>query len=468
MSAPPESPTAAVPESAVGVLPAPVSAIRRILLRELLKIGFRGAIGALLGFWVGNLFAGVALMLAFYLLFHVRQLSRLRVWLDQPKRVDLPTLSGVWGEVYDGLLTLQKRNRKRKKRLAAILAEFQASTEALPDGAVVLGPNGEIAWFNNAAQALLGLRLQDMGLRIPNLVRKPSFTEYFSRDDYSGEVEADSPVNPQSVLSFRIIPYGSGQRLMIVRDVSELRRLETARRDFVANASHELRTPLTVLRGYLDVMEPDSRDGGVLQSWRAPLAEMRNQAARMESLIADLLKLARLESNVIQSRQDLLDVPRMLARLQEEAKAMSKGMHRFEFEVQPELRLYGRDTEAQSIFINLIANAIQYTPAGGIIRLRWWGDEQGAKLSVADTGIGIAEKDLSRITERFYRVDVGRSRASGGTGLGLSIVKHALEHHEGRLTIDSEPGVGSTFTCHFPPHRVHLGGLRSELRAPIA
>jgi two-component system phosphate regulon sensor histidine kinase PhoR len=170
---------------------------------------------------------------------------------------------------------------------------------------------------------------------------------------------------------------------------------------------------------------------------------------------------------VIQNRQDLLDVPRMLARLHEEAKAMSKGSHRFEFDVQQDLLLYGRDTEAQSLFTNLVSNAIQYTPAGGIIRLRWWGDESGAQLSVADTGIGIAEKDLSRITERFYRVDVGRSRASGGTGLGLSIVKHALEHHEGRMTIDSELGVGSTFICHFPPHRVHRGGVRQDLRAPI-
>ena len=467
MSVPGDPSTAAAPESSGAVLVVPGVSPRRTLLRELTKIALRAGVGAVVGYWAGNVFLGVSVMLALYLLFHVRQLSRLRAWLDQPKRIELPMPGGVWGEVYDGLLTLQKRNRKRKKRLAAILAEFQASTEALPDGAVVLGPNGEILWFNNAAQALLGLRLQDMGLRIPNLVRKPSFTEYFSRDDYSGEIEADSPVNAQTMLSFRIIPYGNGQRLMIVRDISELRRLETARRDFVANASHELRTPLTVLRGYLDVMEPDSREGGVLESWRAPLAEMRNQAARMESLIADLLKLARLESDVIQSRQDLLDVPRMLARLQEEAKAMSKGSHRFEFDVQADLRLYGRDSEAQSIFTNLVANAIQYTAPGGIIRVRWWGDENGAQLSVADTGIGIADKDLSRITERFYRVDVGRSRASGGTGLGLSIVKHALEHHEGRMTIDSELGVGSTFTSHFPPHRVHRGNARQDFRAPL-
>ena len=346
-----------------------------------------------------------------------------------------------------------------------MLAEFQASTEALPDGAVVLGGNGEILWFNAAAQALLGLRLpQDLGLRIANLVRKPAFTDYFSRNDYSGEVEAGSPVNTDVTLSFRIIPYGNGQRLLIVRDVSELRRLETARRDFVANASHELRTPLTVLRGYLDVMEPDTRDGGSLASWTGPMHEMRNQAARMEALIHDLLKLARLESDVIHTRQDLLDVPRMLARAEEQARAVSKGQHRLEFDVQTDLRLYGRESETQSIFTNLITNAVLYTPAGGIISVTWRDEDGGGLFRVADTGIGIAEKDIPRITERFYRVDVGRSRESGGTGLGLSIVKHALEHLEGRLTIESEVGVGSTFSCYFPAHRIHHSGIRADLR----
>lgn len=436
-----------------------------ILTRELVKTGLRIGIAAILGAWAGWFWPVLAAALAISLVLHLSRLARLRAWLTQPKLVDLPVLGGIWGEVFDGLLNLQKRNRKRKRKLAAILAEFQASTEALPDGAVVLGPSGDIVWFNPAAQALLGLRLpQDLGLRIANLVRKPSFTDYFTAGDYSGEVEAGSPVNAAVTLSFRIIPYGNGQRLLIVRDVSELRRLETARRDFVANASHELRTPLTVLRGYLDVMEPEARAGGTLAPWSAPLHEMRGQASRMESLIADLLKLARLESDVIHTRQDLIDIPRLLARLQEEAKTLSKGQHRFEFEVQQDLRLFGRETEVQSVFTNLVTNAIQYTPAGGIISVRWKDDDHGAMFRVADTGIGIDEKDLARVTERFYRVDVGRSRASGGTGLGLSIVKHALEHHEGRLTIESEPGVGSTFTCHFPLHRIHHGSARSELR----
>jgi len=435
--------------------------------REIFRAAWRTALFALLGWWVGQAWAGAALGLAICLGLHLRNLIRLRQWFDNPKRTQLPLSGGVWGEVYDALLALQKRNRKRKKRLTAILAEFQASTEALPDGAVVLGPSGEIAWFNPAAQALLGLRLtQDLGLRVTNLVRAPAFTEYFAKNDYSTEVEAASPLHPELTLLFRVIPYGNGQRLLIVRDVSELKRAETARRDFVANASHELRTPLTVLRGYLDVMESESRPSGSLSAWRTPLIEMHNQAARMETLTHDLLKLARLESDVIHMRQDLLDVQMMLERQMEDAKAVSKGRHRFEFETEADLRLYGRESEVQSIFSNLIGNAIQYTPAGGIIRVRWWGDDRGAHFAVADTGIGIGEKDLPRLTERFYRVDVGRSRASGGTGLGLSIVKQALDHYDAKLQIESEVGVGSTFTCHFPLHRAHRGAPRSEARVP--
>jgi two-component system phosphate regulon sensor histidine kinase PhoR len=431
--------------------------------RELLRGAAWAAVGALAGFMLGSVTAGVLVGLCGLLLLYVHYLVALRVWLDKPKRMSLPDPSGTWGEVFDALIDLQKRNRKRKRRLAEIVAEFQASTEALPDGAVVLGPRGEIGWFNKAAQALLGLRLpQDLGLRLQNLVRKTTFTDYFAKGDFSGEIEATSPINPEITLSYRVIPYGNGQRLLIVRDVSELKRLEIARRDFVANASHELRTPLTVLRGYVDMMEMDARTDGPLKTWHRPLSEMRSQVVRMEALVNDLLKLARLESEIIHTRQDMVDVPQQLAQLREEALAMSHGQHAIRFDVDPTLCLFGRDSEIYSVFANLVTNAIQYTAPGGIIDVRWTGDEQGAHFAVADTGIGIDARDVPRLTERFYRVDVGRSRASGGTGLGLSIVQQALSHHEGRLQIDSEPGVGSTFTCHFPPHRVHRSPATAE------
>lgn len=426
------------------------------LQQEVFKAALRALLGLVVGWWLGHALLGMWVGLVMYLLMHLRHLATLRRWFGAPKMVELPEPGGIWGEIYESLLNLQKRNRKRKKRLAAIVSEFQSSTEALPDGAVVLSIRGEIVWFNTAGRLLLGLRSpQDFGQRVPNLIRHPAFTDYFASGDYSGEVEAPSPINPAALLSYRIIPYGNGQRLLVVRDVSDARRLDIVRRDFVANASHELRTPLTVLRGYLDMMSTET--GGALQPWAAPIGEMRAQAQRMEALIADLLKLARLEADGQQARLDMLDVPAMLRRTLEDARSVSQGQHRFESEIAGNLLLLGRDVEVQSIFTNLIANACHYTPAGGIVRVRWWGDAEGAHFSVADTGIGIAEKDLPRLTERFYRVDVGRSRASGGTGLGLSIVKHALERHEARLKVESELGVGSTFSCQFPLHRVQLG-----------
>ncbi len=423
--------------------------------QELFKLGLRALLGLVIGWWLGSALLGMWVGLAMYLLMHLRHLAALRKWFDSPKMVELPEPGGIWGEVFESLLNLQKRNRKRKKRLAAIVAEFQSSTEALPDGAVVLGERGEIIWFNTAGRMLLGLRSpQDFGQRVANLVRHPAFTSYFMNGDYTGEVEAPSPINAAAMLSYRIIPYGNGQRLLVVRDVSDARRLDIVRRDFVANASHELRTPLTVLRGYLDMMSADTDQA--LQTWAAPIAEMRSQAQRMEALIADLLKLARIEAESQQARLDLLDVPSMLQRTLDDARVVSKGQHRFETDIAANVQLLGRDVEVQSIFSNLLANACHYTLSGGIIRVRWWADAEGAHFSVADTGIGIAEKDLPRLTERFYRVDVGRSRSSGGTGLGLSIVKHAIERHEARFKIDSELGLGSTFSCHFPSHRLQL------------
>jgi two-component system phosphate regulon sensor histidine kinase PhoR len=432
------------------------SATGSVWAEELFKVGWRVALGGMIGFWFDQALLGLLIAVALYLSLHLRHLRRLRIWIERPKHTELPEVGGLWGEVFEGLLDQQRRHRKRKKQLASILAQFQASTAALPDGAVVLAGRGEIAWFNNAAQALLGLRIpQDIGLRVANLLRHPDFTRYIAEGDYEGEVEMPSPINRAIMLNLRIIPYGNDQRLMIVRDISERRRLETARRDFVANASHELRTPLTVLRGYLDIMLPEADGKGELAPWRAPLNEMRAQAERMEALINDLLKLARLESDVVAAQEEI-DVATLLRRLADDARALSKGRHTIEADIAAGVVLYGRESEAQSIFSNLLSNAVQYTPEGGDIRLRWWSDREGAHLAVTDTGIGIAARDIPRLTERFYRVDTGRSRASGGTGLGLAIVKHALEHFEGRLEIASELGSGTRFVCHFPAHRVHL------------
>ncbi|MGH8455613.1 MAG: phosphate regulon sensor protein PhoR, partial [Stenotrophobium sp.] len=401
-----DSPSPQEPQNSPGMLAAG-SLRRRVLsfwFRECLRVTLGALIGALIGEMFGHSLIGSGLAVTAYFMIHLWHLAELRAWAERPKLADLPEPGGIWGDVFDRLLDMRRRNRKKTKRLSAMLSEFQASTAALPDGAVVLGPRGEIAWFNEAAQILLGLRSgADVGVRIPNLIRFPAFTDYFIQGDYRREVEAPSPVNPRNTLSLRVVPYGNNQRLLIVRDISELKRLETARRDFVANASHELRTPLTVLRGYLDMIEPETQGKGALAQWRTPISEMRNQATRMESLVRDMLRLARLEADA-PARQESLDVPSLVQRVVDEARALSQGSHRFETSVQSGLFLLGDEGDVLSIFSNLVSNAVRYTPAGGLIRVIWVAEEGATRFTVSDTGIGIAEKDMPRLTERFYRI----------------------------------------------------------------
>jgi len=411
------------------------------------------------GFLFDLFLPALLLALALYVGLHLSYIWRLHRWLLHGDTEHPPDGIGVWQEIFLAFYRMSQRSRKRKSRLKNIVNEFQASTAALPDGAVVLGTDGRIAWFNQAAGALLGFRSpHDVGQRIVNLIRNPAFSEYVAAHDYENkEVVVPSPVNDENYLALRIIPYGDGQRLLIARDVSEQKRLEATRRDFVANASHELRTPLTVLRGYLEMMEEETGHGGELKRWSSPIHEMGEQASRMGRIIEDLLKLARVEAEGLQQKQEVIDVPSLVDGIVSDARrSTTKAEQEITAEIDQEVCLYGRPSELESIFSNLIGNAIQYTPEGGDIRVHWWRDDEGVYFAVTDSGIGIDPKHIPRLTERFYRVDAGRSRASGGTGLGLAIVKHCLEHHDARLEIASEPNVGSTFTCCFPSQRAHI------------
>lgn len=433
--------------------------------RELWLVVAGVSTGMLVGFLAGYPWLAAFAVTAGYLIWHLYNVYRMERWLTSSRRTEPPVGWGIWEILYDRLYRLQQRNHRRKRRLAGILSEFQASTAALPDGAVVLDPKGCILWFNDASAALLGLRRpQDYGQRLVNLVRHPDFTRYMQKGEYSGSTEVPSPVSAGVTLSLRVVPYGGKQRLMIARDISESKRLEEMRRDFIANASHELRTPLTVLRGYLEMMGEEA-EAGPLRDWGKPLQEMSRQSSRMEHIIEDLLKLARLESDNMPSIPSSVDVPDLIRRLADEARALSQGEHTLHVELEDDLWLLGQTAELRSAFSNLMVNAVRYTPLGGEIRIRWWRDKSGAHFAVADTGIGVAPKEIPRLTERFYRVDVGRSRASGGTGLGLAIVKHVLERHQGRLSISSELNTGSEFICHFPPHRISSRKNDEQLNA---
>ena len=385
---------------------------------------------------------------------HIIQMHRLESWLRNGRRAQPPQSWGVWGEVFDHYYRLQRRYAKRKKRLARVIREFRESTSAMPDGTIVLDADRRISWFNNSAVRLLGLAgNRDIGQPVASLVRAPDFERFMRDGDFSRPVEIDSPVDLSGRLSIRVVPYGRGQYLMLIRDVTRLQRLENMRRDFVANASHELRSPLTVLGGYLESM---SADDEIPEPWSGPVEEMQSQCRRMSTLVNDLLELSRLETDApAEYGERPVDVAEVVRRVRNEALAQCDGERIIETDLDEVLGLAGVENELYSAFSNLVFNAVRYTDAGGRIRIRWRREPDGdARFCVADDGIGIEAKHVPFITQRFYRVDPSRSRSQGGTGLGLAIVKHVLNRHEARLRIDSEPGEGSEFCCTFPDSRL--------------
>jgi two-component system phosphate regulon sensor histidine kinase PhoR len=416
------------------------------------RIGVILGVALFCGWIFGGLEWWVAGALAAYLATHLAILYRVHRWLGNRALVEPPNVGGLWGEIVARVVRLDRRKRYHKQRFVRAFRELRRAAAALPDGVVMLTPGQEIQWFNRMARRLLELKPQlDLGLRIDNLIRAPEFVAYLRSGSFDAPITVRVPMRGGTTLSLYVVPYGEGGRLLFVRDVTRQSQIEAMRKDFVANASHELRTPLTVIMGYLETLVDDP---AVDAAWRAPLAEMRRQAERMNLILHDLLELSRLEAAGNEAGTGTVDVVGMLALLRKEALAMSPRPHEIALSIESQAQLRGVAAELESAFSNLIQNAVRYTPEKGRVDIRWWRDASGAHLSVKDTGIGIAPEHLPRITERFFRVDPGRSRATGGSGLGLSIVKHALQRHGAELEVTSEEGKGSEFSCHFPPERV--------------
>ena len=426
---------------------------------------WRGAIGrhlllllmacGLLGLITGEYAWALVVGIGGYLLWHLKQLLRLHKWLRERQPDEAPPEGyGLWGEVFDNIYHLQRRDQRVRGRLQAVIDRVQESTAALRDAVIMLDAEGNLEWWNLAAEQLLGLKTpQDSGQSITNLVRHPRFKDYFEAGQYQEALELPSPVNDRQRLQLQITQYGNHEHLMLVRDVTRLYQLEQMRKDFVANVSHELRTPLTVITGYLETLLDNVED--VNPRWLRALQQMQQQGARMQNLLNDLLLLAKLEATDYPADNKPVAVDLMLLSIRNDAQALSGARnHRISLEADSKVKLKGSEAELRSAFSNLVFNAVKYTPDEGEIRIRWWADEQGAHLAVQDSGIGIDPKHLPRLTERFYRVDSSRNASTGGTGLGLAIVKHVLLRHRGTLDISSVPGKGSSFTCHFPTQQV--------------
>ena len=406
-----------------------------------------------LGYLLNRVALCLVLGLLAYVFWSYQMLRDVLHWLRKKNDINSPEHPGIIDDICREIHFLKNRHKKREHTLTDFLKRFQEATSALPDAVVVLGDAGAIEWANEKAGEYLGIRWpQDNHQRIFNLIRNPDLNSFmhgkqtFLRD----WLLMESPVNSEQVLEIRKVPYGEDQRLLVARDITSIFRNNQIRKDFIANASHELRTPLTVISGYLEGLEEDN--GEFSQPIRTQIVQMRKQAERMQRLIEDLLTLSALETTPENLNSETVPVPEILASIYQEAEGLSgdKG-HIFYLETDPKLWLKGNQREIYSAFSNLLFNAIQYTPARGVIRLRWYADNDGAHFSVADNGSGIALEHISRITERFYRVDKGRSRDQGGTGLGLAIVKHVMVRHKGHLHIESTLGEGSLFRCDFSP-----------------
>lgn len=421
----------------------------RALLIALLAALVALPVGHFAAPWAGwTIFCGG---LVLQMVFHFRNFARLDKWSKAPVVDSSLEGEGAWDGIFGRLYRHEKDLRNQIAVRDEEIARVIAAVQALTDGVISLDLNNQIVFCNTTAETQLGLSLRtDRGQPIVNLVRQPEFVAYLEAGDFSRPLTLRSERSEDRVLSIYVIPYAGNRRLMQIKDVTQTDRLDRMRRDFVANVSHELRTPLTVLAGFLETLQEIELDREERDRYLAMMAE---QSQRMQSIVQDLLTLSSIES-APPPQNDLVDMASMVDKLRRDAEALSAGRHQIVVESDGQNDLRGSEPELVSAFANLVANAVRYTPAGGTVSITWKALPQGAEFAVEDTGIGIDPKHIPRLTERFYRVDRGRSRDVGGTGLGLAIVKHSLSRHQAQLNIRSAPGVGSRFACTFPASRV--------------
>ena len=397
----------------------------------------------------------LCVVLLWMIFHHIRHLLALERWLQFSDHTasSIPPGSGVWDDVFAHLARYVRQHSQSQERLSSALERMQSATAAMPDGVVILDELNRIEWCNPVAEKHLGIDLTlDVGQQITHLVRQVPFVEYLTARQYSNPLILKQMRQQGLIISLQLVPYGYNQKLLISRDITRFEKIETMRRDFIANVSHELRTPLTVISGFLETLATNDE---VTQEFnKRALTLMSEQAMRMERLIEDLLVLSRLEDEHNRIKEKTVDVVRMLDDLLQEAESLSAGRHCIKLSIATRDRLRGSEEELRSAFGNLISNAIRYTPDHGEIDITWEKRGQQGVFFVQDSGIGIETEHIPRLTERFYRVDSSRSRETGGTGLGLAIVKHIVNRHDARLEIISQVGKGSRFTIFFPEKHI--------------
>ncbi len=412
---------------------------------------FCGVIALAISLTIALTFA-IAVILV-YLIAQTYWAYRLQTWLANPTIDTLPEGNNHWEEIFLAIYQIKREHAYIEKELTDTLDNFRHTMNTLPDGIVVLNQRNEINWCNPPAEMQFGLDLsKDINQPVHNFIRYALFIEYLHQTNHSETIQLKSLRHAEMTLQIQLIPFGIDQKLLISRDITASEKNDIMRRDFIANVSHELRTPLTVVGGFLETLS-DTK-GSVPESIQRYFDIMMDQTSRMRLIVEDLLTLSRIESNTEPPKNKVIKMPALLKMMLNNANALSNGKHKIHLTAEKNLNITGNQDELLSAFTNLVTNAIRYTPEGGNVSIDWQAYKGEAVFSVLDTGIGIEQHHIDRLTERFYRVDHGRSRNTGGTGLGLAIVKHIVQHHKAKLEIVSDIGIGSTFSILIPSSRV--------------
>jgi two-component system phosphate regulon sensor histidine kinase PhoR len=429
-----------------------LSAITRFLL--IVSLAFIASFVVLANWGSDWAIAAGILVLSIPLIYSYVNLARLGKHIHNDTVENMPLPSGLWEEIFFRLQRLVKNLKQKLRLIEQQHDHFIEAFQASPNGIVMLDENDQIEWCNSIAEDFFGLNFKrDVLQRINFLIRRPEFIQYLSKRNFDEPLLMERMGSDSSLsLMLQAFPFGNNRHLLLVQNVTDLQKADAMRRDFVANVSHEMRTPITVLMGFLETVQSLELEKNQRDQY---FDMMMSQAQRMKSLVEDLLTLANLEANTLPAVSNVVSIETIMALIRNDAEALSQGRHAFSFEIASKQNLLGDEREVLSAFSNLVSNAIRYTPDVGSITAKWDVNAQGqGEFTVTDTGPGIASEHLSRLTERFYRVDRSRSRDTGGTGLGLAIVKHIASRHQAQLLIESTPGKGSTFMLRFPKERL--------------
>ena len=423
--------------------------MRQLSRQDTLLLAGLTSVALLIGAIVGQIGWSLFVATAIWAITQQVELGRLIEWAKHP--ITRPTNQlDSWYAASNPAYQYIKRERVRSRGFLQRLRELSTLSEAIPDAAILVGSMGEIQDFNPAARKLLRLGSRDRGLGLATVVRQPDFVRFLRAGSEDEQIEIRSPFDAERTLEARRFNVDGGRIIVLVRDITELNRLLTMRQDFVANVSHELRTPLTVVSGYLETMLSEDED---TETRLALASRLSSPLKRMQSLVDDLLLLSRLESSPAGADLMQVDLPAVIERALRETRPLADERFTLTSNIDSMQHILGVESELYSVCINLLTNALRYSPEGGTITISYQDlpDSAGphTRLTVTDTGVGIAPEHLNRLTERFYRVDLAGSRTRGGTGLGLAIVKHVLRRHHTALQIDSTLGEGSSFYCDF-------------------